>query len=108
MDGTVKKDINGIKSGLWDQMIPIVIVLEKETSLEPFESNQYYRRHPNVQLISFSFTPGLLLQRKFDVWMKNWQTKGRVHQTETIKNHNPNDNILDYTMHCVNFFIFIC
>ena len=73
MDLSIKKTLHNLKCGLWEQTIPIMVVLKDFKNLDLFERNRYFKRHSNFRIISLSSTPGLILQATFGTWSKEWK-----------------------------------
>ena len=78
LDGSVSIDINGISCGLWDQDIPIVIIMRGLKDIDRFLSSSYFRRHSNIRVLSVSESRAqggrsVLAQAVYRLWARSWQ-----------------------------------
>ena len=82
MDSSITVKIDKISCGLWDQNIPIIIVMKNISNLDTLLENSYYRRHSNIRIISAK-TKNVVDQVQFNVWSQEWE-----HSVVNIKRNN--------------------
>ena len=98
-DSSIITKIDDISCGLWDQNIPILILVDNLEELDNFEKNPYLRRHSNIRVLSFEkISQGNIIQQaKYNVWRKSWEFSfiNILKPTETIPSEN-SFNFQDY------------